>query len=234
MILFIKHIDVEGPGTIETYFQGEGFSLKTVDLSRKEHLPTDFSGIKAVVSLGGPMNVYEEEKYPFLKGEDVFIKEVLKKQIPFLGICLGAQLLAKAAGAKVSKSPTKEVGWFKIQMAKTAQKDPLFSGLGPEITIFQWHEDTFDVPQGGTLLATGQNCPHQAFKVGKCAYGIQFHIEVTEAIIADWCKAYFNSQDQEKQVMAKDMLQTYRRKNAEFNWQADVIYRNFEKLIRKK
>ncbi len=234
MILFIKHIDVEGPGTVETYFQGGGFSLKIVDLSRGEKLPSDFSDIEAVVSLGGPMNVYEEQKFPFLKEEDLFIKETLKKQIPFLGICLGAQLLAKAAGAKVSKSSTKEVGWFKVQLQKIAQKDFLLCGLGPEITVFQWHEDTFDVPQSGTLLATGPNCPHQAFKVGKCAYGIQFHIEVTEAIINDWCKAYFNSQDKEKQLLAKNMLQTYRQKNAEFNWQADVIYRNFERMITKK
>ena len=234
MILFIKHIDVEGPGTVETYFQGEGFSLKTVDLSRGEKLPSDFTEVEAVVSLGGSMNVYEEQKFPFLKEEDLFIKEILKKQIPFLGICLGAQLLAKAAGAKVSKSLAKEVGWFKVQLQKIAQKDPLLSGLGPEITVFQWHEDTFDVPAGGTLLATGQGCPHQAFKVGKCAYGIQFHIEVTEAIINDWCKAYFNSQDNEKQLLAKNMLQTYRQKRSEFNWQADVIYRNFQRLITKK
>ena len=118
MILIIKHIDIEGPGTIEDYLQEAGYKLKTIDLHEGGQLPKDFSDIEAVVSLGGPMNVYEEDKFPFLKDEDVFLKRALNEEIPTLGICLGSQLIAKASGARVVKSPVKEVGWFKINLEK--------------------------------------------------------------------------------------------------------------------
>jgi GMP synthase-like glutamine amidotransferase len=150
-------------------------------------LPGDLSEIEGVVSLGGPMNVYEEKEFPFLKEEDIFIKEAVKKEIPFLGICLGSQLIAKACGARVRKSPVKEVGWFKVALEPTVEDDPLFEGLAGSLEVFQWHEDTFDIPSGGVLLAKGGDCPHQAFRIGRSVYGIQFHIEVTERIIADWC-----------------------------------------------
>ena len=96
MILIIKHIGIEGPGTIEDYLRTRGYQLQTVSLHDGDPLPDDWAGMEAVVSLGGPMNVYEEDKYPFLKKEDQFIKKVLKEEIPYLGICLGSQLLAKA------------------------------------------------------------------------------------------------------------------------------------------
>ena len=102
MILIIKHIEHEGSGTIEEFFRRHGFSVKTVELSRGDFLPDDVSSLEAVVSMGGPMNVYEEDIYPFLKEEDIFIKKIVREEIPFLGICLGSQLLAKAAGAKVT------------------------------------------------------------------------------------------------------------------------------------
>ncbi len=231
MILFIKHIEVEGPGTIEEYFRETHGRLKTVDLSQGEALPEDLSAIAAVVSLGGPMNVYEEDRYPFLKAEDVFLKRLMREEIPLLGICLGSQLIAKAGGARVRKSPVKEVGWFKVQLAKEAQSDSFFSGLPEEIEVFQWHEDTFDIPANGVLLAQGVHCPHQAFRVGRCAWGIQFHIEVTERIIADWCRAYFKSDDLALRQKAQDMLEAYRQKKALFDKNSEILYRNFAKLI---
>ena len=100
------------------------------------------------------MNVYEEDKYPFLKKEDQFIKKVLKEEIPYLGICLGSQLLAKACGAKVVKSPVKEVGWFKIYLKNEAKQDPIFKGLNNAIDVYHWHEDMWELPEGATLLAT--------------------------------------------------------------------------------
>jgi len=234
MLLFIKHIDIEGPGTIETYFEKHGYVSNTIDLGRGDTLPTNFSNIEAIVTLGGPMNVYEEDKYPFLKEEDKFLKAAIKSEIPLLGICLGSQLIAKACDARVVKSPVKEVGWFKVKLNETARQDSLFHGMNSEFDVFHWHEDMFQIPQRGTLLATGKGCPHQAFKAGACAYGIQFHIEVTEPIIADWCKAYLASQDPEKQKKAKDMLAIYQEKRGSFNQQSDIIYKNFAQIISKR
>ena len=131
MVLFIKHIDIEGPDTLDVYFKKKGFQTQTIELQRGDCLPDDLSRVDAVISLGGPMNVYEEEKYPFLKSEDKFIKRVVSEEIPFIGICLGSQLLAKACGAKIRKSPEKEIGFLPVRV----KKDPLFEGLDKELDV---------------------------------------------------------------------------------------------------
>jgi GMP synthase-like glutamine amidotransferase len=197
VVLIIKHIDFEGPGKIEDYFRDAARAVSLIDLSKGEYLTKDIKGVEAVVSLGGPMNVYEEGIFPFLKEENFFIKEALKKEIPFLGICLGAQLLAKACGAEVKKSPQKEVGWYKIKLTGAGVKDPFFKNLGAKLDVFQWHEDMFEVPENGLLLASSEGCPYQAFRVSKNAYGLQFHVEVTPEIVNSWIEAYAkdNSQD---------------------------------------
>ncbi len=134
------------------------------------------------------MNVYEEEEYPFLVREDRLIKDAIKRDIPILGICLGAQLIAKAAGARVYKGEKKQIGWYPLRMTERAGEDPLFSGFPEELQVFQWHGDTFDLPEGATLLAR-DDLYHQAFRYGK-AYGLQFHLEITEGMIRDWISEY--------------------------------------------
>ncbi len=230
MILFIKHIDIEGPGTIETFINERGLPSRTIALHEGEQLPKDLAGLDAIVSLGGPMNVDEEEKYPFLKQEDQFLKKAIEQSVPVLGICLGSQLLAKAAGAKVVKSPVKEVGWFKTSLTSAGQQDPLFVGLSREIDVYHWHEDMWELPVSGQLLATSSGCPHQALKVGNNAYGLQFHIEITDAIIRDWCQRYFSSSDLNLHQQAQEMLFRYAQKQAAFNAAAYQIYDNFLKI----
>ena len=187
MILIIKHVFIEGPGIIGEFFKDNGHILKTIVFERNDRLSSELDEIEAVVIMGGPMNVYQEDKYPFLKQEGVFLKKLIKLEIPVLGICLGAQLIAKAYGAKVRKANYKEIGWHKVTLTKEGQDDVLFRELGKEIDVFQWHEDQFDLPEKGTLLADSNLCP-QAFRIGKNIYGLQFHFEVTPQMIEEWFK----------------------------------------------
>jgi GMP synthase (glutamine-hydrolysing) len=194
-VLFIKHIDIEGPGTIADFLDSNNVPHRTISPFDGDAYPDDPAACSAIVSLGGPMNVYEEEKYPFLKLEDSFLKDAVKKEVPILGICLGAQLLAKAVGAKVERAKAKEIGWYKIPLTSEGKEDPLFHGIDNELNVFQWHGDTFNIPDGGKHLAESKLCPNQAFKYGRNAYGIQFHVEVTEQMIIEWTKAYKDELD---------------------------------------
>jgi GMP synthase-like glutamine amidotransferase len=138
------------------------------------------------------MNVYEEEAHPFLRGEDAFIRQALSQSVPFLGICLGGQLLAKALGGRVVRNPVKEIGWHGIELDQQGQRDPLFAGLPDRFTVFQWHGDTFSLPNGTSRLARSQACENQAFRYGfgGIAYALQFHLEVTPPMIGQWAREY--------------------------------------------
>lgn len=234
MIVFIKHIAIEGPETMGAFFHEKGFDVKIIELQRGEALPSDLSNVDAVISLGGPMNVYEEDRYTFLKEENEFLKKVIKKEIPFLGICLGSQLLAKACGVKVGKSPQKEVGFLKVHLTKKGREDPLFQGIKEEIDVYQWHEDMFFIPQKGELLAESTGCPHQAFKVGFCAYGLQFHIEITDQSVRDWSDAYLKEDDPVSFQKKQNMLKDYFEKKERFDQTAEAVYENFLKIIKQK
>jgi GMP synthase (glutamine-hydrolysing) len=188
-VLIIKHIDIEGPGLIEYCLRQENISYKILNLKPGVH-PPKLDGLKNIVILGGPMNVYEEDRYPFLKEEDLFIKEAIKRGKQILGICLGAQLIAKALGARVFKAPVKEIGWYDVSLTKAGSHDPLFFNLPKIFPVFQWHGDTFEIPKSGKLIATSDFVPHQAFRYGEKVYGLQFHLEVTEEMIKEWLKTY--------------------------------------------
>jgi GMP synthase-like glutamine amidotransferase len=187
MILVLQHEPCEPLGIFEDVLRERGLPYRYCRLFEEEP-PEDLGDCDGLIIMGGPMNVYEEDEYPFLVREERLIKDAIKRDIPILGICLGAQLIAKAAGARVYKGEKKQIGWYPLRMTGSAGEDPLFSGFPEELPVFQWHGDTFDLPEGTTLLAR-DDLYHQAFRYGK-AYGLQFHLEITEKMIKDWISEY--------------------------------------------
>jgi GMP synthase-like glutamine amidotransferase len=188
-ILVIKHVDCEGLGVWEEFCRDDGIAVEVVALHRGDLLPPP-SRFQGVISLGGPMNVYEEEAYPFLRMEDRFIRQALREDVPFLGICLGGQLLAKAVGGLVMQNDGKEIGWHPITLDQMGQRDLLFAGLPERFTVFQWHRDTFHPPIGAVQLAGSQACRNQAFRFGGIGYALQFHLEVTPPMVFEWAREY--------------------------------------------
>lgn len=184
-ILIFKHVPFEGPGTLQDALEEKGIRHRTVNLY-EEAAPKNLDGCKGLIIMGGPMNVYEEAEFPFLRDEDRLIKEALAKNIPMIGVCLGAQLMTKAAGAKVTKGTKKEIGWYPLHLTEEAKDDPVFNRLPKEVEVFQWHGDTFEIPKGAVRLASSELFPNQAFRIGENAYAFQFHIEVTNEVIAEW------------------------------------------------
>lgn len=142
--------------------------------------------ISALIVLGGAMGANDDPKHHFLADLKELIRKVVRSGTPYLGVCLGGQLLAAALGANVESCRWEEIGNLQVTLTEEGGRDRLFSGISQRFAAFQWHHDSFDIPPGGVLLAYSAACPHQAFRVGTNAWGLQFHPEVTEEIIRTW------------------------------------------------
>lgn len=231
-ILFIRQIEPEGPGTFGRYLKSQNVPYEVLDVWKDNGLilsKLDLDSVGGVVILGGPMNVYEESRHPFLAAEKYFIRDLISKKIPVLGICLGAQLIAASLGAKVRRASSAEIGWFDIRFEEGAKSDPLLKGVAPETKVFQWHEDTFDLPAGAVLLARNNDI-NQAFRLSDHVWGFQFHIEVDDQMIKEWCYEYTKGKAQE--VSFRRFLSDYLAIVKEFETKARAIYQAFLDLSR--
>lgn len=223
-VLVLQHHPDEGPGTLGDFLRDQGAELVFSHTWQGDDPPLNPNGFDALVSMGGPMNVYEENKHPWLKAENRLLTLAARAGLPIMGVCLGAQLIAKALGAGVAGSPQKELGWYEAKLTPSAAADPLCAGLAQVFPVVQWHGDMFQVPQGGQLLATGAPCPNQAFGWGK-AYGLQFHIEVTPGIIETWFS---------QEARLKEILASWEAMGAQMDKAAQTLYANFWELINEK
>ena len=185
-VIVLRHVAHEPMGTLEKHLGDVGLEYRYVDLfqSLPHRLPLDQAA--ALVVMGGPMNVDEQDQYPFLAAEVDWIRQAIQAETPVLGICLGAQLIAKSLGARVYANGVKEIGWYPLEVTADAADDRLFAGCQPVETVFQWHGDTFDLPPGAVHLARSKLCKHQAFRFGPTAYGLQFHVEMTPEMVELW------------------------------------------------
>ena len=188
--LVLQHRECEDLGTIGPAMSKRGIGYRYVRLFDWEPVPKGLEQYSGLIILGGPMNVYEEDQYPYLKEEDILIKKAVRNDMPVLGICLGGQLIAKAAGARVHKGTKKEIGWYDLKLTKDSRQDKVFNSLPGTIKVFQWHGDTFDIPDGAVHLAGSELFSNQAYRVGSSIYGLQFHLEVTQEMINRWISEY--------------------------------------------
>ncbi len=185
-ILVFQHVPYEILGTLNELFKSHGFRIKYVNFGRYPDAVPSLDGYHGLVVLGGPMSVYDLVGHPHLAVEVDVIRQALERGIPILGICLGAQLLARALDAEVTPNGDKEIGWYDVSMTDAGREDPMFAHFEASERIFQWHGDTFAIPTGATHLASSPLCRNQAFRYGEHAYGLQFHLEVDAPMIERW------------------------------------------------
>ncbi|MGF2040593.1 MAG: type 1 glutamine amidotransferase [Nostoc sp. CmiVER01] len=178
-IHYLQHVPFEGLASIEHWLTKKDHILSATKFYNDDSLPS-VDDLDWLIVMGGPMNVYEDDKYPWLTLEKYFIEEAIKKNKIVIGICLGSQLIADVLGSKVYKGQEKEIGWYPIQMTIEAQSYPVFASLPANFTVFHWHGDTFNLPPGAVRLASSEVCANQAFIYGDRVLGLQFHLESTQ------------------------------------------------------
>jgi GMP synthase-like glutamine amidotransferase len=208
-ILVLQHADVEHPGSLCDVWAAAGHRWKAVELDAGEAIPP-LEPFDLMVVMGGPVDVWEEAENPWLIPEKAAIRHWVRDLArPYLGICLGHQLLADALGGRVGKMAKSEVGLGNVTLTPAGQADPLLAPFAPQMTTFQWHgAEVQQLPPDTVILAANQACPVQAIRCGDRAYGLQFHCEITAATVADWKKipAYAESLNQALGAAAASQL----------------------------
>lgn len=194
-VLVFQHVANEILGTLNPALKQQGLRIRYVNFERDPNATPSIDKYNGLIVLGGYMGVYEADQYTHIKTEMKLIEEALKKDVPVLGICLGAQILAHVLGSEVRKAPEKEMGWYDIELTTAGENAPLLSHFKKTEKVFQMHGDTFDIPKSCEHLAQSKICPAQAFSYGRKAYGLQFHLEVDEAMISRWLNNPRNQQD---------------------------------------
>lgn len=189
-ILVLQHIHCETPGLIADSLQARGGQLHVIRSDEGQPVPAAMGDAAALVVMGGPMGVYEQERYPFLRDEIRLLQDALAASKPILGVCLGSQLLAAALGAPVMPGPRKEIGWHRVSLTADAASDRVFGGVAGSFAALHWHGDVFELPRGAVSLASSALTRHQAFRYGANAYGILFHMELTGAMLEQWVTSF--------------------------------------------
>jgi len=185
-VLVFQHVPFEPLGTLDPLLKHAGFRIRYVNFARNPRQVPTLDGYSALIVLGGPMNVDQLDEYPNLAKEVSLIQEALDRKLSVLGICLGAQLLARALGARVKPDHAREIGWHDVNLTGKGEVDPVLSAFGGRQQVFQWHEDAIELPADAVHLASSEACEVQAFRFGESAYGFQFHLEVNHSLIDRW------------------------------------------------
>lgn len=224
-ILAVQNIACETLGTLEQMFRSDGFEIEKIS-AQGDPVPATTEGYDAVVILGGPMAAYDS--LPYLQREQDLIKDAIMSNTPVLGVCLGSQLIAQAAGGRVYKGKTKEIGWHSVYVTPASSND-IFRGVTDKtIGVFQWHGDTYDLPANAKILAYSDLYP-QAFRIGS-AVGVQFHLEVDRPLIESWMHEYGAEMSAEK-IRPESVLPSPGDVE-ELAKRCRTVYNNFTKVLK--
>ena len=227
-VLVIQHIECETPGIFLDLLCEQKRPVETVRLYEGEQPPDELPRFSGLLIMGGPMSVNDEADYPWLKAEDRILKEALALDVPTLGICLGSQLIAKAAGGAVRRGPRKEIGWYPVRLTAAARHDRLFRESPEAIEVFQWHGEYFDTPPGAVNLASSELYQCQAFSIGQNVYGLLFHLEVTGQMVKEWVGTFKEELDGVKgSIRPEAILERLPQRIDELNRHARRLFARF-------
>ena len=184
--LVLQQVESEDPGIFGECLERSGLEVLFIRIQEQDEVPESARDLCGALILGGPMNVEEAGRLFYLEEEMKLIRDCRKRKVPVLGICLGAQLLAAACGARVFAGPAREIGWYPVELSPDSRRDPLFAGFPERLTVFQWHGQTFERPRGAVRLAGSALYENQAFRLGAELWGLQFHLEITAVHVKNW------------------------------------------------
>ena len=238
-IIVLQHINIEDPGYIKDLMIKDGVNLTTIELDEGEKIPNDLNKFDAMFCMGGPMDTYMEDQYPWLIDEKKKIKEfVVTLKKPYLGFCLGCQLLGEAVGGNVVKSNPSEIGIMDVNFSAEKNNDGLFSSFPNKIKSLQWHSYEVDNLQSNkdvVILASSPITKYQIFKYQNHAYGIQFHIEIKDTTVNEWgCVPEYKSALEEQ--LGEGALEKFDKEAksnmSQMNNYSKILYTNFKKIIK--
>jgi GMP synthase-like glutamine amidotransferase len=233
-ILVFQHVAVEHPGILRDFLREDGLTWRAVELDDGEAIP-DLRDFRGLVVMGGPMDVWEEDLHPWLRDEKAAIREaVVERRMPVLGVCLGHQLLAEALGGEVGKAPRPEVGLLEVELTEAGRRSNFLAGVPERLTCLQWHgAEVRRAPEGAQVLASSPVSAVQAMAIGDRALGIQFHVEITPATVAEWAVIPSYAAALEKTLgegAVPNLQREADRQMAALNRTARIFYDNFRKV----
>ena len=236
-VIVLQHIKIEDPGYIKDLMLKENVNLTTIELDEGEKIPSDLNKFDAMFCMGGPMDTWMENDYPWLIEEKKKIKEfVVDLKKPYLGFCLGCQLLGEVIGGKVARSKPSEIGMLDIKFLETKKNDNLFSTFPDQIKSLQWHSyevQNLEFNKNVTLIASSNVTKYQIFKFQNHAYGIQFHIEIKDTTVNEWgcVPEYKTALEKQLGTGALEKFDNSAKENmADMNKYSQILYKNFKKL----
>lgn len=188
--LIIQHVACETAGEIDFALTELGVARETVKVFADQTVPADLRDATCLVIMGGPMSVNDASLLPHIRDEMRLVESALKANVPILGVCLGSQLLASVLGASVRSAPRKEIGWHEVTVSEEGRGDPLFRNFAPRFDALHWHGEVYELPGGAVHLASSQLTSIQAFRYGKAAYGVLFHMEVTKRGLCEMTNSF--------------------------------------------